>query len=174
MEHPRRLVESRLGGRVPLRAVPPLELFLPPAGPHVVEAAGDDGPPHGFAVAGGAVYDLGDPIGLDEFLRGPGTALDPLPLVLLVARYRLPALVGASPVRLVTSAAELHPAVATPGVPLDLSREDGAIAFTTQFCAADADGTVRVGVDRWRLSAGDDARLEGRRLQRAVLAGAAP
>ena len=170
MEDPRRLVDSRLGGGRPLREVPPVELFLPPAGPHVVEVAGDDGPPHGFAVAGAAVYDLADPIGLDEFLRGPGTALDPLPLVLLVTRYRLPALVDASPVRLVTSAAELHPSVAAAGVPVDFSREDGAIAFTTQFSAAAPDGSVRVGVDRWRLAAGDDALLEGRTLKRAEAA----
>jgi hypothetical protein len=33
---------------------------------------------------------------------------------------------------------------------------------------------VRIGVDRWRLAAGDDAGLEGRPLQRSVLAEAAP
>jgi hypothetical protein len=77
-------------------------------------------------------------------------------------------------VRLVTSADELHPSVAAAGVPLDLAREQTGIAFTTQYCAGAADGAVRVGVDRWRLAVGDAAALEGRPLQRAALAGAAP
>jgi hypothetical protein len=89
---PRRLVDSYLarehGGGWALREVPPIELFLPPQGPHVVEAGGarDGAPPRGFAVADGAVHDLGGADGLERFLRGPGAALDPLPLILLVAR----------------------------------------------------------------------------------------
>ncbi len=152
-----------------LRDVPPIELFLPPAGPQLVEETAGDAPPHGFAVADGVLYDLGEERGVLAFLRGPGVALDPLALVLVVARYRLPALVGGGPVLLVTAPSELHPAVAGPDVPVDLSRDGDAIVFTTQAWLPAAGGGTLVAVDRWRLVIGGAAALDGEALRRTTV-----
>jgi len=152
-----------------LRAVPPIELFLPPGGPLVVEATSGDAPPRGFAVADGVVHDLGEDAGALAFLRGPGAALDPLTLIVVLARYRLPAIVGGGPVLLVTAPTELHPAVAGPAVPVDLTRDGAAIVFTTQVWLPAGGDAMVVGVDRWRLVAGDDAALAGEVLRRVTV-----
>jgi hypothetical protein len=145
--------------------LPPIELLLPPGGPRVVEALGADGRTRGFAIAGDDVHDLSDPGGFERFLRGPGAALDPLTLILLAARYRLPAIAGGEPLRLVTSAAELHPSVPAGAIPVDLVRDGAGFAFTTEFRAT-GDGVLRVGVDRWHMATGPAAALGGRALHR--------
>jgi hypothetical protein len=122
--------------RAGVREVPQAELLLPLDGPRVLETAGTDGRVLGFALAGATLFELHDEQGLLAFLRDVGGALDPLALILLVTRYRLPGLVGAEHV-------ELDPA--------GLTVDGPAIAFAT-----DAGGAR----DRWRLVTGSDAALE--------------
>ena len=161
---PRQLVERHLaegaGGAPTLRDVPPIELLLPPFGVHLVETVGDSEPPRGFAVDGdGHVHALHEADGLAGLLRS-GVQLDPLALILVVARYRLPALTGVWPVNLVTSLTDLDPASVAVSPPLDLVVDDGDTAFTTEVHTPRADGRVHVRLDRWRLATGA-ASLDG-------------
>jgi hypothetical protein len=128
------LLRAAAGAEV--RDVPQAELLLPLDGPRVLEIAGADGRMLGFALVGATLFELHDEQGLQAFLHDVGGALDPLALILLVGRYRLPALVGAEQVDV---------------VPDGLAVEGRAILFATDS------GGVR---DRWRLVTGSGAALE--------------
>jgi hypothetical protein len=119
-----------------VREVPQAELLLPLDGPRVFETAGPDGRVLGFALVGATLFELHDEEGLRAFLHDAGGALDPLALILLVTRYRIPALVGAEQVEL---------------APAGLAVEGSAIMFAT-----DSGGVL----DRWRLVTGSGAALE--------------
>jgi hypothetical protein len=120
----------RAATAAPLRDVPQAELLLPLDGPRVVEATGADGRVLGFALVGATLFELHDGDGLLAFLREGARGLDPLALVLLVCRYRLPVLVDAEPIELA-----------------GLAVDGTAITFAA-------------GSGRWRLVTGSGAALE--------------
>jgi hypothetical protein len=83
----------------------------------------------------------------------------------------MPGIVGGKPLRLITSAAELHPSASGEAIPVDLVCDGSGFAFTTEFRSWADDGTWRIGVDRWHIATGERAALSGRPLHRSGVPG---
>jgi hypothetical protein len=171
---PRELVERllssvALGGRPwDVREVLPIELLYPPGGPRVLEATAGGATPQGLLVLDdGSSVHLNSEDGTEEFLSRVAPALAPLAVVLTLARYRIPQVLGQPAVGLATNAGDLDPAIAGAGIPLGLDVDGNRIAFTTAF------GGDGAGADRWTAVRGDPPSLSGEELAR-VPAGAAP